>query len=83
MLGRSPEMVERLARVIDPEAFLERSLGSVVHEDVEPLIHFSRQESARMKARHYIFAMREPTELMKEQGEIRWRALIDQLMEPS
>ena len=76
-----PEMVDRIARVIDPEAFLEQPLGSVVSGDVEPLIYIARRESAKMKARLYIFAMREPTRLMEERGETRWRKLVDMLLD--
>ena len=62
------EMVERVARALDPDAFAERLPG---HEKGQCPSCDYRTELAMSQARKAIEAMREPTEAMKDTRTFR------------
>ena len=80
-------MIERIARILDPEAF---SPGWELNRPGQPSEHEQRRRGARGGAATLIEAMREPTDKMASNGyqegsrlnepeEAReiWRAMID------
>ena len=81
------EMVERVARALDPDAFAERLPG---HEKGKCPSCDYRTELAMSQARKAIEAMREPTEAMvdavgSDYGaalEHQWQAMIDAALKP-
>lgn len=86
------EMIERVARVIAPEAFDRTAFDARADYFTKPGDFEAGQERARAKARAVIEAMREPTEAMMgalahvagciHMPEPGWRAAIDEALKP-
>jgi hypothetical protein len=73
------EMVLRIARFLDPYAFIDRKLP--ISDMGETVWYAAHQQAAFFKARALLVELREPTKDMSQADRIVWRSVIDAVIE--